>query len=88
MLYFFTLTLLDSKANSPCHHYKLQSQNKVKMEPLKKAQHNKNKNVAGSICLSLFMNRSGKWKLPSMPPSTGISRIQHLNNYVFVNFEF
>ena len=37
------------------------------MEPLKKAQHNKTENVAGSVWLSLFMDGSGKWKLPLAP---------------------
>jgi hypothetical protein len=48
-------------------------------ESLKKAQHGNIDNVAGSVSLSLFMGGSGNNKLPSTPPSTGLSRIQHLN---------
>ena len=57
-----------------------------KMEPLKKAQHNKAENVAGSVWLSLFMDGGGMCKLPSMPPSTGLSSIQHL--MIILNVEF
>jgi hypothetical protein len=56
-------------------------------ESLKKAQHNKIENVAGSVWLSLFMNGNGKCKFPSTPPSTGLSRIQHLTQKWW-NFEF
>ena len=43
-------------------------------------------NVAGSVLLNLFMDGSGKCKLPSTPPSPGLSRIQHLN-MVIVNLK-
>jgi hypothetical protein len=52
---------------------------KINTESLKKAQHGKIENVAGSVWLCLFMDGTGKCKLPSTPPSTGLSRIQHLN---------
>jgi hypothetical protein len=48
-------------------------------ESLKKDQHDKIENVAGSVWLSLFMDGTGQCKLPSTPPSTGLSRIHHLN---------
>jgi hypothetical protein len=38
-----------------------------KSESLKKVQHNKIENVAGSVWLSLFMDGTGKCKLPSTP---------------------
>ena len=61
--------------------------NTEKMELLKKAQHNKTENVAGSVWLSLFMDGSGKCKLPSMSPNTDWSRIDHLKR-IIANFEF
>jgi hypothetical protein len=45
---------------------------------LKKAQHGKIENVTVSVWLSLFMDGTVKCKLPSTPPSTNLSRIQHL----------
>ena len=57
--------------------------NTGKEEPLKKAQNDKIKNLAGSVWLSLFIDGSGKCKLPSTP----LSRNQHLN-MVIGNFEF
>ena len=56
-----------------------------KIEPLKKTQHNKTENVAGSVRLRLFMDSSDNCKLPPMPSSTGLSRIQHLNR-IFANY--
>jgi hypothetical protein len=56
----------------------IRTRKKRKTESLKKAQHDKIENVAGSVWLSLFMDGTVKWKLPSTPPSTGLSRIQHL----------
>jgi hypothetical protein len=57
-------------------------------ESLKKVQHNIIENVAGSVWLSLFMDGNVKWKLPSTPPSTGLSRIQHLKwTGTILNFE-
>jgi hypothetical protein len=49
-----------------------------KTESLKKFQHDKIENVAGSVWLSLFMDGNGKCKLPSKPTSTGLSRVQHV----------
>ena len=57
-----------------------------KNEPLKKAQKNKIANVTDSVSLGLFMDGS-KCKLPSSPPSTDLSRIQHWK-MVIANFEF
>ena len=47
-------------------------------EPQKNDQNIKIANVAGSVCLSLFVDHA---------PSIGLSRIQNLN-MVIVNFEF
>jgi hypothetical protein len=44
-------------------------------------------NVAGSVCLSLFMDGTVKCKLPSTYSSTGLGRIQHLKKQR-QNFEF
>jgi hypothetical protein len=60
---------------------------KRKQESPKKAQHGKIENVAGSVWLSLFMDGTAKCKLPSTPPKTGLSRIQHLTCNWY-NFEF
>ena len=62
-------------------------QNTGKREPLMKAQNNNFANVAGSVSLGLFIDGSGKCKLPSTPPSTGLNKIKNLN-MVIVNFEF
>jgi hypothetical protein len=43
-------------------------------ETLKNAQNNKIENVAHLVCLSLFMDGTGKCKLPSTPPDNGLSR--------------
>ena len=40
-----------------------------KKEPLKKVQNNKIANVAGWVWLSMFMDDSVMWKLPSTPTS-------------------
>ena len=53
----------------------------------KKTKTTKVQNVRVSVLLTLFMDGSGKCKPPSTPPSTGLSRLQHLN-MVIVNFEF
>ena len=37
-----------------------------KKEPLMKDQNNKIANVAGSVCLGLVMDGSGRWELPSI----------------------
>jgi hypothetical protein len=59
-----------------------------KYESLKKAQHGRIENVAGSVWLSLFMDGTVKCKLPSTPGSTGLSRIQHLTWIgTILNFE-
>jgi hypothetical protein len=47
---------------------------KRKTESLKDPQNDKNVNVADSALMSLFMDGTGKPKLPSTPPSTGFSR--------------
>ena len=57
------------------------------IEPLKKVQHNKTENVAGTVWLNLFLDGSGNGKLPSTPSCTGLSRIQHLK-MIIANFEF
>jgi hypothetical protein len=59
----------------------------MNLESLKKAQYGKIETVAGSVWLSLFMDGTGKCHLPATPPSTGLSRIQHLN-MKYKNFEF
>jgi hypothetical protein len=53
------------------------------IKTIKNAQNVKNENVAGSVWLSLLMN--GTVKLQYTPPSTELSRIQHLI-MVMVNF--
>jgi hypothetical protein len=50
-----------------------------KAESLKKAQHGKML-CCGLVGLSLFMGGTGKGKLPSKPPSTGLSIIQQTEN--------
>ena len=53
--------------------------NTIEYRPkIKLTQHNKTEIVAGLVWLSLFMNGSVKCKLPSVAPSTSLSRIQHL----------
>jgi hypothetical protein len=45
-------------------------------------------NVAGSVWLSLFMDGIVKCKLPSTPPRTGLSRIQHFTwTWTIWNFQ-
>jgi hypothetical protein len=44
-----------------------------------KAKHVKLENVAGTVWLTLFMDGTVKCKLSSTPPSTALSRIQHIN---------
>ena len=56
-----------------------------KKKLLTKAQNKKNANVAGSVLLSLFMDMESAYR--PRTPTTGLSRIQHLN-MVIVNFEF
>jgi hypothetical protein len=41
-----------------------------KTESLKKVPHNKIENVAGSVRLSLFMDGTGKCRLPATPPKS------------------
>ena len=59
----------------------------VKRTPKEMPKQQNIANVLDSAWLSLFMDGSERCKLPSTPPSTGLSRIQHLNK-VIVNFEF
>jgi hypothetical protein len=44
----------------------------------KNAQNDKTENVAGSVRMSLFMDGTGKCKLPSTHPITDNSSFQHL----------